>query len=181
VQPLLIAIGGLSGSGKTSLAAALQPVIPNTVHLDSDRTRKEIFGVPATTRLPKEAYSPEATHRLVAEMTKRVKENIASGKNVIVSAAFLPPESRAEEEKLAHETGARFIGIWLQADMNALLDRVSKRVGDASDATADILKMQVAEGTGAITWPVIDAGLSREDILKAALKLVEGGVENLHK
>ena len=42
---MLITVGGMSGSGKTTLAAALAEQIFNSVHLDSDRIRKEIWGV----------------------------------------------------------------------------------------------------------------------------------------
>jgi predicted kinase len=172
-KPLLIAIGGLSGSGKTSLARALQKVIPDAIHLDSDRTRKEIFGVPVEARLPPEAYSLEATQRVIDETARRVRAHIAAGQNVIISAVFLPPQSRADEEKLARECGAAFVGLWLQAEVGVLVDRVKVRVNDASDATVDIVNMQAAEGAGVVAWRVINAALSREDVLAAALKILK--------
>lgn len=168
----LVAIGGFSGSGKTSVAVGLQKRLPNTIHLDSDRTRKEIFGVPETTRLSPEAYTPEATRRVIAEMERRVKEHIAAGKNVIVSALFSPAPSRTAVEALADAADARFIGIWLQADLNVLFDRVKKRVGDASDAGVDIVKMQVADETETVAWPMVDATLPPEDVVAAALRII---------
>lgn len=168
----LIAIGGMSGSGKTSLAGALQKEIPNSVHLDSDRTRKALFGVDATEHLPPEAYSAEATARVVAEMERRAEESLAAGKTVIVSATFLSPAARADEEKLAAEAGVIFTGIWLETNLATLFDRVAKRTGDASDATADIVKMQAGRDHGAIDWNVIDAGQPREDVVAAARAVI---------
>ena len=49
-RPQLIAIGGLSGSGKSSVAQALAPhlgVFPGAVHVRSDVERKRLFGVGA--------------------------------------------------------------------------------------------------------------------------------------
>lgn len=169
----LIAIGGLSGSGKTSLALSLADKIPNSVHFDSDRTRKEIFGVPLTERLPPEAYSPEATGKLIAETERRVKEALAAGKTVILSAAFYPPQDRARQEQLAAECGADFMGIWLDVDVATLLDRVAKRVNDVSDATGKIVEMQAKVDTGPINWAVIDARQPREAVAAIALSLIQ--------
>ena len=69
--PRLIAIGGLSGSGKTTVAEALAPYVgapPGARIVESDRIRKAMHGVPAETRLPDRAYRPEVSERVYAEM-----------------------------------------------------------------------------------------------------------------
>ena len=53
--PRLIAIGGLSGSGKSAVARAIAPHIgafPGAVHVRSDIERKRLFGVGPLERLP---------------------------------------------------------------------------------------------------------------------------------
>ena len=52
----LIAIGGLSGTGKSTLAAALAPCLGARV-LRSDVIRKRLFGVAPETQLPASAYT----------------------------------------------------------------------------------------------------------------------------
>ncbi|MCW6512660.1 bifunctional aminoglycoside phosphotransferase/ATP-binding protein [Lichenifustis flavocetrariae] len=57
----LVAVGGLSGSGKSTVAASIADMVgpaPGARVTGSDRTRKRLFGVPARTRLPAEAYLP---------------------------------------------------------------------------------------------------------------------------
>lgn len=174
VTAALIGIGGMSGTGKTTLAAALAKAVPNAVHIDSDRTRKEIFGVSETTRLPPEAYAPEVTQRVIDEMGRKTKENLAAGRTVILSATFLSPQARAEQERLAAECGAPFIGLWLRADLKILFDRVSQRVGSASDAGVEIVEMQSKKPPGDIRWAVIDAALPRGRVLAEALKMTSG-------
>ncbi len=171
-KPFLLAIGGLSGSGKTSLAAALLKRLPNAVHLDSDRTRKAFFGVAETTRLSEQAYTPEATRRVIAEVERQASEHIAAGKNVIVSATFSPAPSRRQVEKLARTADARFTGIWLQTDLNILIDRVERRKGDASDAGARIVQMQAELEAGDVTWPVVDAALPPEEVAAAVMRIL---------
>ncbi len=173
-KPFLIAIGGFSGSGKTSVAAALQKNLPDTVHLDSDRTRKRIFGVAETMPLPPDAYTPEATRGVIAETERQVKEHIATGRNVVISATFTPAPSRVAVEALAHAVEARFVGIWLQADLSVLFVRVKKRVGDASDAGVEVVKSQMENETETVAWPMVDATLAPEAIMAAVLRMIEG-------
>jgi hypothetical protein len=76
----LVAIGGLSGSGKTTIAAALAPLVgavPGAIVLRSDEIRKQICGVPSLTRLSPEAYTNEITNRVYETLTERMHLNIA--------------------------------------------------------------------------------------------------------
>src|SRR5690242_7621846 len=68
-KPGLVAIGGLSGTGKSLLARALAPAItplPGAVVLRSDIERKTLFGAAETARLPKAAYTADATAKVYA-------------------------------------------------------------------------------------------------------------------
>ena len=65
-SPALVAVGGLSGTGKSVLARALAPDIapdPGAVILRSDVTRKALFGAGETEPLPQEAYADEVRTR----------------------------------------------------------------------------------------------------------------------
>src|SRR5690606_37915161 len=64
---VVVAIGGLSGTGKSVLARALAPdsgPAPGAVILRSDEQRKTMFGVDPATRLGQEAYSADVTARV---------------------------------------------------------------------------------------------------------------------
>ncbi len=66
VPPRLVAVGGLSGAGKSALAGALAPRIgraPGALWLRSDVERKAMFGAEETEHLPDAAYSPEVSQR----------------------------------------------------------------------------------------------------------------------
>src|SRR6185437_1667099 len=67
----LVAVGGLSGTGKSLLTQALAPMLlpePGAVWLRSDVERKRLFGVAETDRLPAEAYASEVTARIYAAL-----------------------------------------------------------------------------------------------------------------
>jgi predicted kinase len=171
-RPHLIAIGGLSGSGKSSVARALAPTLgafPGAVHVRSDRERKRLYGVPDEERLPAAAYAQEATDLVYRICRKRAMMALAGGRTVIVDAVHAKPDERDEIARLARRMGAPFTGIWLDAPPAALRQRIEARKGDVSDATPSVLEEQLTYDLGPQTFTVVDAGRSVEDVVAACL------------
>ena len=161
--PQLVAIGGLSGTGKSTLGRALAPdvgPVPGAIHLRSDLERKSLHGVEETERLGPGAYTEEARGKVYASLRTKAREVLAAGHAAVVDAVFDRPEERAEIEAVAAELGVAFRGLWLGAPPRRLLDRVEARKGDASDATPDVVRRQLAGDPGPLTttWVSVDAG-----------------------
>ena len=151
----LTAVGGFSGSGKTTWARAAAPELgapPGAVLLRSDEVRKRLWGVAPLERLPPQAYTPEQSTRVYAALYEAAAAVLASGSAVILDAAFLRPEERAGAEALARQAGVVFEGVWMQAEPAALRARVAGRRGDASDADLAVIEAQLARDTGEIGW-----------------------------
>lgn len=158
--PRLIAVGGFSGTGKTTLARALAPMIgprPAAIHLRSDVERKAMLGHPELERLEAMAYTPAATAKVYARIADVVRRALAAGQSVIVDAVFSRIEERVAIEAAARDAGAAFDGLWLVADPEVMQARVAGRRDDASDATGDIVAAQVDRGAGSVTWTKVDA------------------------
>ena len=159
--PRLIAIGGLSGTGKSTLAAALAPGLgaaPGAIHLRSDLERKALFGVEPTARLGADGYTPEATSRAYAMVMRKTEAALAAGHSVVADAVFSRDDERASLASLAGKLGIPFTGLWLTAPEAILTARVSTRRNDASDATPDVVARQLRRGAGIIEWGAVDAG-----------------------
>ena len=159
-QGVVIAIGGYSGSGKSSVAAALAPrlgVAPGARVINSDRIRKRMFGVAPTERLPQAAYAGDVSAKVYEEMSTQAARGARVGWPVIVDAVFDRAEDRAEIERVAHASSVAFQGVWLDLDFDRRAARVDARVNDASDATRDVLAAQLRKETGAIAWLRVDA------------------------
>ena len=170
-QPRLVAVGGLSGTGKTTLARAIASDIglaPGAVILRSDVTRKRLMGVSETTRLPEGAYSPETNRNVFSEMADLAARILATGHAVIMDAVYGTAEERDEIAKVAQTAGVTFSGLWLQADPQILTSRIAGRRGDASDATMAVLQKQLGAIKEPDDWIVIDAGGAPDTIAKAA-------------
>ncbi len=169
---LVVAIGGFSGSGKSSVAAALAPRLPPTPGariFNSDRIRKRMFGAAPTDRLPPEAYRSEISERVYREMFENAARGAKIGWPVVVDAVFDRPPDRTAIEEAAKSAGAPFSGFWLDLDLAQRVSRVDTRVGDVSDATRDVLRAQMAKETGEIVWRRIDAGRSPNEVASEIL------------
>jgi hypothetical protein len=170
-RPRLIAVGGLSGTGKSTLAAALAPLAspaPGALHLRSDLERKALFDAEPTDRLGAEAYASEVTARVYAGIADQARQALAAGHPVIADAVYAASEERAAIEQVAAEAGVAFDGLWLTAAAGELKRRVAGRAGDASDATPEVVERQLRLETGIIGWRVLEAGGSSAATLEAA-------------
>jgi aminoglycoside phosphotransferase family enzyme/predicted kinase len=158
--PALIAVGGFSGSGKSSVAMALAPsfgAVPGAVVLRSDLVRKEIAGVGALHRLGAEGYTAEMSHRVYHALSERAARLLRGGHSVIVDAVFASAADRDRIQEIAAVSSVPFVGLWLDAPEDVLVERVSHREKDASDADATVVRGQLRQAAGPITWTRINA------------------------
>lgn len=179
--PVLIAVGGLSGTGKTSVARMLAPSIdppPGAIHLRSDVERKKMFGMPETEPLPPQRYSSDVTARVYDRLLLKAKVALRAGHAVIVDAVFASAEERAAIERVAERHQVRFIGLWLSASGSIMKARVADRTGDASDATPEIVDQQLTYSTGPIGWRPVDASGALEDTVALAANLLTEQIQD---
>lgn len=171
----LIAIGGLSGSGKSSVARALAPLLgafPGAVHVRSDQERKRLFGVRGETRLPESAYRQEISGTVYRMCRKRAFMGLAGGRTVILDAVHAKPEERDATAKLAAQMGAAFTGIWLEAPPATMRQRIERRTNDISDATPSVLDEQLTYDLGLQSFAVVDAGRPLAEVVADCLKIL---------
>jgi hypothetical protein len=176
--PQLVAVGGLSGSGKTTLSRELAPLLgaaPGAVHLRSDIERKAMAGVAPLTRLPVADYAREGRGRVYARLLERAGTLLRAGQAVLLDATFLDPSARAKAATLSADLGVPFTGLWLQAPAATLMSRLAARQGDASDADAAVLRLQLATDPGPIGWQRLDSSRNLAAALAAARAMLSGG------
>lgn len=163
--PVLVAIGGLSGTGKSTVARVVAPrlgALPGALLLRSDVIRKRLAGVPAEARLPESHYTPEWTERVYDELIRRAEAALRGGHGVIADAVSGNATHRTALEAAARRAGARFAGIWLEAPLAVREARIGGRAGDASDADAAVARGQREPDAESLGWERIDAGGSVE-------------------
>ena len=174
--PRLVAVGGLSGSGKSTVAAHIAASIgraPGAVVLRSDVMRKQLFGLCETQSLPQEGYC-EATSQIVYEqLYETAAEILATGHSVIVDAVFARETERDMIAQIAQSADVAFQGVWLEAPQEVLIERVSTRQNDASDADETVVRKQTSFDLGAIVWARINAASQPDDVVAKVKSILE--------
>lgn len=154
----LVAIGGLSGTGKSTLAKAVAPNLPGPCGarlLRTDVLRKALASVEPTARLPAEAYEPEGRATVYRVLAQQAREALIAGSSVIADATFREDHARSDIEGAAN--GHDFVGLWLKASTGARIGRIAGRQADASDATPAIALAQVEPERLGAAWRVVEA------------------------
>jgi len=176
----LVAIGGFSGSGKSTQAGLVAPdlgPVPGALHLRSDLIRKDLFGVPALDTLPGAAYSPEIGALVYRCLRERAAAALEAGHAVVCDAVYADAAEREALAAVARQAGVPFAAVWLDAPDAMLLSRVMARRHDASDATADVVRRQLAGGMAPGDWVRLD-GTGDAEATQARVReaLVSAGI-----
>lgn len=177
-EPRVVAVGGLSGTGKSALARALAPLLappPGAIVLRSDVLRKQLSGVKETERLPAAAYTPASSAQVYRELTTQAGRVLSQGFTVIVDAVFARSDERQAIHDLANRLKVSFAGLFLVADLRSRQERIHHRVDDASDATVGIAEDQERYDIGALDWLRVDASGTAETTLERSRSLLRIG------
>ena len=108
--PRLVAVGGLSGVGKSALAGALAPEIgraPGALWLRSDVERKVMFGVEETVHLPASAYASDVTRDVYERLIVKARTALRAGQSVLLDATFAAAAERSAAAGVAAEARRR--------------------------------------------------------------------------
>ena len=93
---------------------------------------------------------------------------MAAGQAVIADAVFSDPGERSRIETIARECDAGFQGLWLEAPLETLRERVTERSGDASDATAEVVEAQARRSARPAEWFHLDAAMPIGQVERSA-------------
>jgi aminoglycoside phosphotransferase family enzyme/predicted kinase len=145
-KPCLVMVGGLPGTGKSTLAAELA-ARGGFQLIRSDLVRKELAGTAAASPegFEQGIYSPEWTQRTYAECLRRAERLFFEGQRVIVDANFRRDAHRRQFIETAERWGVPVILVVCEAEPEVVRQRLTERRGDASDADWNIY-LQAAGG-----------------------------------
>ena len=166
--PVIVAISGLSGSGKSTVARLVAPsvgAVPGAVVVRSDQVRKRLCGVSPLTKLGPAGYTREVSARVYEAMIADAAAVVQNGHAVIVDAVFARAEDRLALERAARAAGVAFAAVWLDATEPVLVDRVKRRGPDVSDADVAVVRMQCAQWADDVRWPHVNGAADESAVL----------------
>lgn len=168
---VLLLVGGLPGTGKSTLARGLAERLSWSV-LRSDEIRKKLAGPGGGSGYREGIYNQETTGRTYEAMLDRAAELLRMGVSVVLDASWSSAAHRLMAADLARESSAELLAVRCEApaDLTArrMLER-TKRGDDPSDATPAIAGRMAAEFDD---WPQaagVDASGTVEQTLMGSI------------
>ncbi len=139
--------------------------------------RKTLLGRAPEQRLPSDDYRPAQDQRVYEGLRTAAVQGLAAGHSVLLDAVHAQPGERDAVAALAASAGVPFAGLWLEAPAATLESRVEGRRGDASDATAAIVRRQQGYDLGAIGWRRVAADGPLDKVVESCRRAVaEAGI-----
>jgi predicted kinase len=146
-RPMCIVVRGLSGTGKSTLAAALSRKL-GIVHLQTDRIRKQLFPGAAPTKYGQGCYTTAARSMVYDAMRAQACERLSQRQSVILDGTFLSAASRAAVAEVATRRHAVTALLACHCSVEVAAERLAKRVANGfseSDARMETLRRQADE------------------------------------
>ena len=130
-RPILVALCGLPGAGKTYFARELTKLVPFWV-LESDRIRKAL--------VPKPKYTPGEHSRVFNVCHHLIEEYLSQGHRVLFDATNLTENFRLPLRQITRRQNARLVLVMLTAPRDIIRQRLEERElglhpGNYSDAS----------------------------------------------
>ncbi len=149
--PLLIALTGLMGTGKSSVSEALSACW-DALTFNSDVVRKELEGVPPGEhryeRWQQGIYSEERSEATYEEMNRRAGEALTEGRVVVLDGSYAKNRWREAASRNAESAGAAFILAEVCCPAAVVRDRLVQRQASGegpSDGRVELASRQAAE------------------------------------
>lgn len=184
-RPGLVLVAGLPGTGKSTLARGLSERHGFRV-VSSDRTRKELAGLPPETSADagfgEGLYGREWTDRTYRACRERARDLLLDGERVLVDATFREEERRRRFLEAADELAVRSLVLLCEAGPEVVRRRLAGREGGASDADWEVYREAAArweDPEAAVrrrTRTVDTAGTAEEAAAMAGEHLREAGL-----
>jgi len=141
LRPLVLVVGGLSGTGKSTLAAALADALGARL-LRSDAIRRDLFGADQKPEGVNEGiYRPEFRQRVYDEMFQQAANLHAQRVSIVLDATFSRADQVQKVHALATDPQAMFLAVRCTCRPEVARERIARRLAaghDPSEASAAI-------------------------------------------
>jgi aminoglycoside phosphotransferase family enzyme/predicted kinase len=140
-QVTVVLIGGLPGSGKSTIATGLAHIRGWRL-ISSDGVRQEMFrGQHVTSAFGTGTYAPEVTSAVYAELLSQAEDLLATGESVVLDASWIDSARREEARVMASAGKSNLIELCCRVHSDTAQDRIVRRLavgGDPSEATPEV-------------------------------------------
>jgi uncharacterized protein len=158
-KPPLVLVGGVVGTGKSTVATGLADWLDGVV-VASDRVRKRLTGVAPTARVGgawrSGAYTAAQTDRTYAGLLARAQPVLESGRVAILDATFAHRARREAAVQLACKLGVSVTFVEVRCAADLARERLARRAAagtDPSDAGPELYTASARDFESLAEWP----------------------------
>jgi aminoglycoside phosphotransferase family enzyme/predicted kinase len=179
----LILVGGLPGTGKSTLAGRLADRL-GAVLLSSDRIRKELAGLspdtPAAAPYQQGIYTAAWTERTYAALLTRAEQLLHHGESVVIDASWTRAPHRISAREVAARTHSTLVPIRCEAAPDVAVARLRRRapavseVPSISDADEWIAQAMAVHSDSWGEAATVRTDATPDDSVERAATLVRG-------
>lgn len=180
-QVRLVLVGGLPGTGKSTLARGVADAVDASV-FRSDEIRKELSMLDplqrSPARLDQGLYRPSMTESTYTELLSRARRALRLGRTVVLDATWRDPRWRDAAESLASETSSDLVVLRCVAPLEVTVKRIRRRIAEAndpSDATEDVARALSGHEPPWAAARAVDTSAESTDAVAAALAAIGAG------
>jgi len=147
-KPLLLVVGGLMGTGKSTLARALADALLLQT-FQTDGVRRELFGQSESpTAFDAERYAPQNRQRVYDELARLADQVLGRGVSVVLDGTYMSAAHRSEVQQLGRKNGVQPLFCFCQCPDEVARGRIESRLRmgrDPSEARPELLEGQRQE------------------------------------
>lgn len=173
----LALVGGLPGTGKSTLARALAAEV-GAVVISSDTVRRQLRDAGTVTgeigHFGEGAYAAAAKTTVYTEMLARARSYLAHGVSVILDASWTSAAERTRATELAAELAVDVVEIRCECPQSEAARRIEHRADGDSDATAAIAAAMSTSQSPWLTASIIDTSAAPDAATADALRVWRG-------
>ena len=168
----LVVVGGLPGTGKSTLASSLGERLGAAV-LRTDELRGDI--VPSTGAAPYEhgRYRPDSTNAVYQSLLERARLCLMQGESVVLDATWRDPHWRDVARALADEVSADLHELLCQAPWPVMEARIAARGAAGVDPSEATIEVARAMADSCPPWPSATTINTTTDPTTAAAEAIE--------
>lgn len=135
LAPLVIAVGGLAGTGKSTLAGAVADSLGAEL-LRTDTIRQETFGKSVNdSGVDAGIYRPEARQQVYDELFTRATAWHRHGVPVVLDGTFSTVAGIQEAKRVATHLRSRFLAVECVCSPQVARQRIERRLAEGRDAS----------------------------------------------
>ena len=184
-RPALLCVGGLPGTGKSTLARGLAEYAGFTV-IASDRVRKELAGLdpdqPAAAGFGGGIYTDAWNQRTYSECLRRARKGLLEGRRVLVDASFREEHRRREFLDEARRLAVPGLLLLCSCAGGEVQRRLGRRRGGPSDADWQVYQAArkawhpLSADTAQCTREINTDGVTGESLAQGLTELRHAGL-----